>query len=151
MINTSSYDFYVNVSLFDYEFNSVGAKGIIKKIARFDKIGIDIFSFGFGDLDEISGQISDSIISNNGDRDMILATIGQIIYHFTNHNSKAGIFFQGSSPARTRLYQQGLNKFCIQITQFFDVFGYREAKWLPFETGKNYEAFFGRRNDSLLS
>jgi len=150
MLNLPSYDFYTNRSRFDYEFQSLGPKGIIKKVARFDNIGTNIYNFGFGDVDEITGDISDNITSNNGDRDVVLATVAKIIYDFTGHFPEAAIFIQGTDAARTRLYQQGINKFWEQIEPVFEIQGHREGKWHPFERGKNYEAFLGRRKGGFL-
>lgn len=150
MLNLPSYDFYTNRSRFDYEFMSLGPKGIIRKVARFESIGTNIYNFGFGDLDVSSGEISDTITSNNGDHDVILATLANIIYDFTSHFSEAVIFIQGSNSARTRLYQQGISKYWEQIELVFEILGYRDGKWCLFERGKNYEAFLGDRKSGFL-
>lgn len=150
MLNLPSYDFYTNPSRFDYEFMSLGPKGVIRKVARFDQMGTNIYNFGFGDLDEKTGEISDSITTNNGDRDVVLATVANIIYDFTEHFPEAAVFIKGTDPARTRLYQLGINKYWEQIEPVFEVLGHREGRWQPFERGKNYEAFLGRRKGGFL-
>lgn len=96
-------------------------------------------------MDETTGQISDTTTTNNGDRDIILATVARIIYDFTELFPDAAIFIQGSDPVRTRLYQQGINKFWHQIDPLFKIIAYKSGNWLPFEKGKNYESFLGIR------
>jgi hypothetical protein len=144
MLRLPSYKFYTNTSRYDYEFESQGAKGIIKKIARFDIIERNFFNFGFGDLDVKTGNISDNIISNNGDRDIVLATVAKIIYDFVNHFPEATILIKGTDASRTRLYQQGISRYWDEIGILFEIQGNRERKWELFESGKNYDAFSGR-------
>src|SRR5690242_13227911 len=149
MLNLPSYSFYSTNSHFDFEFLSIGPNGIIRKVAHFRHRTDNIYNFGFGDLDETTGAISDTIISNNGNRDAVLVTIANIIYEFTSLFPDAVIYIIGSSAPRTRLYQQGINKFWEQIDSCFEIVGYKNGKWLPFEKDKNYEAFMGVRKRNL--
>ena len=55
------YQFSTNTGFYDYEFDSQGSKGTIKKIARFTEVGEDMYNFGFGDLDAETGEIEDKI------------------------------------------------------------------------------------------
>lgn len=150
MLILERYSFQTNPSFFDYEFESVGPKGTIKKVARFSPIQKGLYNFGFGDLDEKTGEISDTIVSNNGDGEKILATVAHIIYYFTGIYQEAAIFIKGTNAARTRWYQMGISKNWEQIEPVFEIIGYREAKWEPFRKGNNYEAFIGRRKTSFL-
>ncbi|MCW3118129.1 MAG: hypothetical protein JWM28_2211 [Chitinophagaceae bacterium] len=149
-MNLEKYPYYANASFFDFEFDSIGPKGVIRKVARFSSIGQNIYNLGFGDLNEKNGEISDTVISNNGDGEKILATVGGIIYDFTGRFSNAAIFVKGTTSARTRWYQMGINKNWEEINKDFEVFGYRNEKWEPFRKSRNYEAFFGRRKTSFL-
>lgn len=144
MLNIPSYDFYTNESGYDYEFTSAGRNGLINKIARFDKISANVYNVGFGDW--YDNVMYDRNVSNNGDRDLILATVGRIISHFTETSPEALIFARGSDQVRTRLYQQGINRHWDQIGPFFEVWGFQNGEWTPFEKGKNYQAFLGRRH-----
>lgn len=150
MLNLERYEFQTNPNFFDYEFESIGAKGTIKKVARFSLIQRGLYNFGFGDLDEKTGEISDTIVSNNGDGDKILATVAQIIYYFTGIYQDAWIFIKGTNAARTKWYQMGISKHWEQIDPIFEILGYREGKWESFRKGVNYEAFLGRRKTSFL-
>ncbi len=145
MLNLPVYDYYTSPSHSDYEFESKGPKGIINKVARFNKLGINLYNFGFGDLDEVTGEISDFITSNNGDADKVLATVANIIYEFTGVNEVAAIFIQGTTKARTRWYQMNINKYWEKIEPVFEILGYRNGSWEHFRKSTNYEAFLGSR------
>ena len=107
MLNLDKYLYKTNPSYLDYEFDSVGPKGIIKKVARFIEIGTNLYSFGFGDLNKNTGEISDTIVSNNGDGDKVLATIASIIYDFTNFYTKAAVFHTGQYSSKNSSLSNG--------------------------------------------
>ncbi len=139
------YQFRSNERAIDYEFESVGPKGKIVKVARFTKIGVDLYNFGFGDLDEKSGKISDTVISNNNDGDKVLATVANIILRFIDVYPNADIFIKGTSEARTRRYQMGISKYLREMNDRMEIMGYDNGEWLPFQKGVNYQAFVGRK------
>lgn len=150
MFSEDKYLYSTNSSFLDFEFESIGPKGVIKKVARFSEIGTNIYNFGFGDLDEVTGEISDTVVSNNGDGDKVLKTVAGIIYDFTSIYVGAAVFIQGTTPSRTRRYQMGINKFWIQISLVFEVLGLKNEKWEKFRPGENYDGFLGRRKASFL-
>lgn len=150
MFNEDRYSYSSSSTFFDYEFESIGVKGIIKKVARFSEIGTNVYNFGFGDLNEITGEITDTVVSNNGDDDKILLTVAHIIYLFTSVYPNAAVVIRGTSASRTRRYQMGINKYWVQIDPIFEVFGLKDNKWAPFRKGVNYAAFLGRRKAPLL-
>lgn len=150
MFSEDKYLYYTNSSFLDFEFESIGPKGVIKKVARFSEIGKNIYNFGFGDLNEASGEISDTVVSNNGDGDKVLITVANIIYDFTSIYTGAAVFIQGTTPARTRRYQMGISKFWTQISPVFEVLGLKNEKWEQFRPGENYHAFLGRRKASFI-
>lgn len=126
MIGEDKYLYKTNSSFLDYEFESVGPKGVVKKVARFSEMGTNVYNFGFGDLDETTGEISDTVVSNNADGDKILVTVANIIYDFTNVYLEAAVFIKGTTSGRTRRYQMGINKFCPQINPIFEIFGLKD-------------------------
>ncbi|PZR21990.1 MAG: hypothetical protein DI535_27195 [Citrobacter freundii] len=145
MLGLPSYDFQASTSQFDYEFKSIGEKGIIEKVAIFDKIEDGLYNFGFGDRREDSDRIDDSVVSANGDTDMVLATAAHIIVHFLSLFPDAAVIVEGSSKSRTRLYQQGLNKYWKEISTVLEILALEDNKWIPFEKGRNFTAFLARR------
>ncbi len=123
MFNLERYDFAVSPTFFDYEFESVGDRRVIKKVARFSLINRSLYNFGFGDLDEETGEISDTVVSNNDDGDKVLITVAQIIYYFTGIYQGSSIFIQGTSASRTRRYQMGIAKYWELIDPVFEIVG----------------------------
>ena len=148
-MNLEKYPYYTNSSFFDFDFESEGPKGHIKKIARFSSIGKSLYNFGFGDLDEATGDINDEVVTNNGDGSKVLATVAGIIYDFTGRFPGVTIFIKGSTPPRTRWYQMGINSHWREIERIFEVFGYKNDEWDLFKKGVNYEGFLGRRKAFL--
>ena len=130
-----------------YSFISNGPQGPIKKMAIFKLFQGNIYNFGFGDFNPITGGISDTAVSNNKDVDVIMGTVGAIIYDFTNIYAKSLIFIEGSNASRTRLYQINLNRHWELIQPIFGVFGILNGELEPFRKGINYEAFLGYRKD----
>lgn len=149
MLNLSSYPYTANETFLDYEFESCGPKGTIKKVANFSQVGPSVFNFGFGDLDRKTGKINDTITSNNGDDEKILATLANIINEFTIMHPDFTILIQGSTPSRTRRYQMGIGKYWEKISATFDIFGLTNDEWQPFARGQNYTAFFGKRKPPI--
>jgi hypothetical protein len=150
MFTQNKYLYSTNNHFLDYEFDSTGPKGMIKKVARFSEMETNLYNFGFGDLNEVTGEISDTIVSNNGDGDKVLRTVASIIYDFNAIYKNAAVFIKGSSPARTRKYQMGINKYWAEIDPIFEIWGIEKGKWELFQKGQNYEAFIGRRKASFF-
>lgn len=87
-----------------YEFVSQGPEGNVKKTVIYGQTGItNLFNLGFGDQNEITGEIDDCVVTNNGDSVKVLATVASTVYLFTNLFPNALIGAVGSTPARTRL------------------------------------------------
>ncbi len=142
-MNVERYPFTVSNETLTYEFYSEGPNGNIKKIIKYTKLQLDenlnIFNLGFGDW--VENGIDDLAKSNNLDRLKVLATVASTIVHFTNLHAKAAVYAEGSTPARTRLYQMGITSFYEEINDIFDIFGLANEEWNLFKKGKNYAAF----------
>jgi hypothetical protein len=147
-MNLERYTYFTNNDFLDYEFYSEGPKGKIKKVVRFTKITDKepiVYNLGFGDADEETGVFDDSIITNNKDRDLVLATVANTIIDFTNYYGNHYIFASGSTPARTRLYQIGISGIWEEISKDFEIYGLKEDNWHSFEKNVNYDAFLVKR------
>ncbi len=146
MIDLDKYTYFTNYNGLDYEFESIGPKGIIKKVARFSKMkAVNTYNFGFGDLNEATGEIDDSISSNNADHEKIIGTLGNIITDFLSQKINSQIYIEGTDAYRTRFYQIYLNRYFDELNESFIIFGFKDRGWFNFKKGVNYEAFLGRR------
>jgi len=124
-----------------FEFISQGPVGDITKIVLYQHWGGEVYNLAFGDYEETTGWFNDTSRSNNGDMKKVLATVAHTLLTFLQHYPNAEIKIQGSSQARTRLYQMQLVLNIRDISSQFSIKGYFEGNWETFKKGKNYESF----------
>jgi hypothetical protein len=144
-MNLPKYPIFASEEKHEYGFFSMGPMGKIRKVVRYDKIGNDLFNLGFGDWDEELNGTNDSNRSNNGDRDKVLNTVASTAVVFTDEFPNAQLFVEGSTLARTRLYQLGISHNLLEIIELFEIKGFIDEQWEIFQHGRNYEAFLIRR------
>jgi hypothetical protein len=135
------YGYKIADNFLRYEFISVGTKGEIVKRVSFTRMWGDWYNLGFGDLDRHTGKITDTVVSNNGDTSMVLATVAAIVQEFTSLNKDVSVFATGRTASRNRLYRIGINNYWDTISNEFEILGWRNGKWEPFEKENNYNAF----------
>ena len=135
------YPYKTNAAFLDYEFVSKGPKGSIKKVIRFTQIDNAVFNLGFGDLDEETGEISDTIVTNNNDSRIVLATVAATVHDFTVNYPNAVVIAKGSTHSRTRLYRMGITNHWKEISTDFEVYGLKDGDWELFTERRDYEAF----------
>jgi hypothetical protein len=141
----AKYPIKADAGHYTFEFFSEGPRGSVKKTVIYSQIEDDLFNLAFGDWNEELNKLDDSIRTNNGDRDKVLATVASTALDFTDKLSHIEIFAEGSSPARTRLYQMGIGNNLEEIREYFVIQGYRDNAWEAFQRGRNYEAFLIKR------
>ena len=102
-MNLQHYNYAASNDFQTYFFYSVGPKGRIKKKVVYSKMQDDpvVYNLAFGDENIFTGEIDDSTITNNEDRDIVLATVANTVLMFTKHFGNHFIFAKGSSPSRT--------------------------------------------------
>lgn len=152
-MNLERYKYSKKQTFKEYTFYSEGPKGRIKKTVRFILIpvkGTLCYNLVFGDWDEENNCINDMSVTNNGDAEKVLATVGAIVIGFTALFNEALIHATGSTLARTRRYQMGISKMWDEIEEIFDVYGRRGESWEPFKENINYEAFLVLRKENLI-
>jgi hypothetical protein len=140
----ATYPFVKRPESYYYEFYSEGPNGSIKKVVeyfRLQELEAEVFNLAFGDWNEDNHRINDLAISNNDDRDKVLATVAATVTDFMEHHPDAIIIAAGSTLSRTRLYQMGIVKVLDEINQNFEIQGYINNSWRPFQKGVNYSAF----------
>jgi hypothetical protein len=143
-MNLEVYEYEYFQDRLEYEFYSLGPKRRIKKLVQFKKtptnVG-DMYNIGFGDWDEKGNFLNDSIRSNNGDTDKVLATVAHIVLDFTNKNPNAEVLAAGTAE-RIRLYRMNITRQFVSIYTFFNIFGLTEDNVIePLIKSKKYVAF----------
>ncbi|MFI5136505.1 MAG: DUF6934 family protein [Sphingobacteriales bacterium] len=146
-MNLERYSYSTSNDFQRYSFYSEGPKGKIKKTVVYSKIqeGPVIYNLAFGDEDPFTGQINDITITNNEDRDIVLATVANTIHAFIKRHGNHFIFAKGSTRSRTRLYQMSIARLMDEISMDFDVFGVVGNDVSRFKPNVNYDAFLIKR------
>ena len=140
------YELLTDPDVTTFRFISKGPNGDISKLIIYQKTTIkNVYNLAFGDWDETTNDIDDKAISNNNDSEKILATVASTVLSFTYKYPKSALLVKGSTKSRTRLYRIGISNNFEEINQNFDVLGYREEKWQPFNKNTEYEAFLVKR------
>jgi hypothetical protein len=139
-----------------YQFYSNGVRGSFEMIIIYSPQGNNIYNLGFGVWNESLKEVDDFVEIRNGDTEKILATVAQTTLDFLFENPTISIYASGSSAARTRKYQMGINNFLSYLNTNYNVqgflpnrgedealsgFPYRHGAWQTFRPGVNYDAF----------
>ena len=151
-MNQEKYKLEVDKENKIYAFKSIGPQGVITKIVQFYPVSLhetgfeNVYNLGFGDYDPLTVKLNDKVNSNNGDRDIVLASVTAAALDFLGENPNFTLYAVGSTPNRTRLYQMGINRFYNEIITDYVVWELRgDATWEVFEQNINYQAFVMRR------
>ncbi|WP_295117357.1 hypothetical protein [uncultured Chitinophaga sp.] len=146
-MNLDRYEFQAGYNYHVFTFKSTGPNGVVPKVITYQPTqiktpdGRQIVNIAFGDWNNDKNDLDDYSRSNNSDRDKVLATVAStIILYCVKHGSPV-IMAMGSTPARTRLYQMGLNMHWAEIKSMFWVKGWANGRWTDFRPGVNFEAF----------
>jgi hypothetical protein len=140
-MNQTHYSFQYARAEKVYEFFSQGKRGKIKKVVQFKPIHEDVFNLGFGDFSDELGLIDDTVVTDNGDMEMIFATVIAIIETFLLRFPDARIFLTGSTESRIRLYQIIINMNLEDLQEEFEIHGFRRDRWERFRKNIRYESF----------
>jgi hypothetical protein len=135
-----------------FKFTSEGAKGRFSKVVLYTKIeGFEhLYNLTLGDINEDLGTIDDLSVTNNNDRDKILATVAHTVAIFTSTYPKSQIYFEGSTEARNRLYKMAISKYAVELFETFNIQGYFDGKWSYYVKNINYSAFLISRKITKL-
>jgi len=152
-MNIDQYPITSDSSNLTHKFDSIGPKGIIRKVVLYRRIipkYKNYYNLSFGDWDKINGKINDIVVSNNNDSNKILLTVGMTTLQFVNNFPNAEVFIKGSTVSRTRLYQMAISKYGAEIDKLFDIKGFRNGHWEIFKKGINFEAFLVKKKSNNL-
>lgn len=148
-MNNPKYQLNAEQDLTVFNFISEGPKGRILKLIEIKETNLKgFYNLAFGDKDEKSGKINDSIVTNNNDTEKVLATVVSAVYAFTDINPDAWVYATGSTEARTRLYRMGINKYLNEVENDFEIYGELGNNWCVFDKGTDFEAFVVKRKNA---
>ncbi len=146
------YQYTTEKELHLFEFDSVGIKGVIKKIVQYTEMSIEnYYNLGFGDLNEETGEVDDKVVTNNGDGLKVLSTVVSTVYAFTGKYPDAKVFATGSTESRTRLYRMGISNNLEELKKDFLVYGLKtDETFEEFIVGEDYLGFLVTRKKQKL-
>jgi hypothetical protein len=140
IMNQPFYEFTTLNGAMRFDFTSVGLR-IIHKVVIYQKLPRpDSYNLVLADVNEYN-QLDDFSVSDNGDRDKILATVVQTLFTFFEQHPLAAVSFTGSTSARTRLYQVAIARELDRAGERLDVYGLIDDQPEPFERNKPYVGF----------
>jgi hypothetical protein len=115
-------DVNFNADYSKFDFISEGHKGKIPKRVEILATPMpNLFNLSFGDIRE-NDDIDDLTISNNGDRNKILATIVKVVMEYTYKFPDRYIYFKGSTEQRTRLYRIAVSLNLEELSEMFEIY-----------------------------
>ncbi|RBL93333.1 DUF6934 family protein [Chitinophaga flava] len=126
-------DLYIRDMYSIFEFISFGSKGLIpKRIVFVPTEYPDVYNLVFGDIN-VDGEINDYSISDNGDRNKILATVAYAVEIYLNKYPNRYIFFTGSTQERTRLYRMAIGLNFEELVLKFEIYCQTDTGIIPFQ------------------
>lgn len=141
------YWYWSGVKIWQIWVYSDGHKGKIPKRIEFTSTQWSgVYNLAFGDVRE-DGEIDDLKISNNGDRNKILATVLKVVDTYTNRYPERWLYFRGSTEERTRLYRIAVGLHLEELAEKFEILVDLNGDWnfVRFQKGLNVKAFLVKR------
>ena len=143
------YELYRDIEVTDdfnlFDFVSQGKKGaILKRVAFTPTEWENVYNLAFGDVDD-ENEIDDYSVSDNGDRNKVLATIVYIVDAYTKRFPNRWVIFRGSTAERTRLYRMAVGLHLEELSAKFEIYGYVEDLLVPFVKNLKINAFLIKR------
>jgi hypothetical protein len=131
---------------FTFYIFSEGPKGKIRKIVQFSQLSTSlVYNLSLCDYNSVTEDVDDSIVTDNGDTEKVLATVAEIIYTFFDAFPELWVYATGNTPARTRLYRMGINKYYNTAKKDFDILGEISEGWETYRKEEDYKGFLVRR------
>ena len=150
-VGLMKYEGYESVGAADdlstFEFLSIGKSGRFLKLIIFRPMEYDnLYYLAFGDIDE-NGLLDDGVITDNGDRNKILATVASAVERYTSRYPERMIYFRGSTKARTRLYRMAIGLHLEELSLTYEIFAQMKSQdqFIKFQKNMEISAFVIRR------
>jgi hypothetical protein len=145
------YEVYSELKLTDdfsvIDFISIGKNGAIPKRITFTTTELEnVYNLAFGDINA-KGEIDDYIISDNGDRNKILATVVNVVDDYTKKYPERWIIFSGSTKERTRLYRIAVGINLEELSRKFEIYAFVQEELKLFTKDMEINAFVIKRKN----
>lgn len=132
---------YIQKEYSVFEFFSIGTRGVIPKRIVFEPTEQQyIYNLVMGDVD-INNMINVNFVSNNGDRNKVLATIVYIVEIYLKKHPERWVYFKGNTEEKTRLYRMAVGNNLELLLLKFEIYSRIENKVLPFQKNMAVDGF----------
>lgn len=145
-MNHKPYELQFNDDCTRFQFQSIGKRGIFEKVVLITQLSGAVYNLSLLDYDPTNEGYDDSSTTDNGDMQIVLATVISAIKIFTDAYSDRLIYFEGSTPSRTRLYQISIAKFYHSLKNHFNIYGRKNEIWMDFEPNITFDSFLIQKN-----
>ena len=143
------YEVYREVQVTDdfnlFEFISRGKNGdILKRVIFSETEDRGVYNLALGDVDE-DDEINDCVVTNNGDRNKILATVAFIVETYTKRFPDRWIAFKGNSTERLRLYRMAVGLHLEELSVLYEIWALVDGRIVRFRKNMEINAFLIKR------
>lgn len=132
-----------------FDFVSAGKFGNIhKRISFVPIVSTRVYNLAFGDISE-HGEVDYHSVSDNGDRNKILATLAKAVELYTLKYPERWIYFAGSTKERTRLYRMAIGLNLEWLSEIFEIYAVTDDNTtvIPFQKNMKITAFLIKRKN----
>lgn len=140
-MNLDTYPVLSSDDLLIHHFISNGPKGPINKRIEFQEFKPYHFNLAFGDWNDKKRCLDDFVRSNNKDMVKVLATVARVVDAFIQARPDSKIRVEGSTTARSRLYQMQFVQHLQVINEKYVITGSRGRQEELFDPRKKYTSF----------
>lgn len=93
---------------------------------------VKVYNLSFGNV-TLDGEMSSYAVSDNGDRNKILATVAYAVEIYLEQYPDRYVFFTGSTDGRTRLYRMAVALNFTELSLKFDIYCQTDMGIIPFQ------------------
>ncbi|MCF0040457.1 DUF6934 family protein [Dyadobacter fanqingshengii] len=142
-------DSFAGIEILDsHKFYSEGKNGKFELRTFITRVKDDpekgLFNLGFGAWDEVRQIVDDRLRTRNDDMKQILGTVAAIALDFLKKYPVAHLYAEGSTFARTRLYQREISKILEELPidlQLHGLIRKEDIGFIEFRKGIHFDGF----------
>ena len=138
-------DIVVSEDFSVFDFISRDKHGDILKRVAFSKTSeYKVYTLALGDVDE-DNKMDIYTVTDNGDRNKVLATVAAIIEAYTQKFPDRWILFEGSTKERNRLYRMAIGINLGDLSMLYDIWAVQGNQQVPFSKSLPASSFLIKR------
>jgi hypothetical protein len=104
------------------------------------------FNLAFGDVGN-NDEIDDAKVSDNGDRNKILATVAFVVEIYLNKYPERWVYFRGNTRERTKLYRMAVGLNLEELETKFEIYAEQQDGIVPFQKNMDVLGLLVRKKD----